>query len=331
MSRRRTKDDIVHQEMMGDHLIPFYRITTSDGVVADVPKHIRRIVSISKRTGRVDARGWQIAFKRNDHGTYNPFFPDGEEGPWISLDRATNALRRYLEKTPNTKQSGLKHKEFKRNIYKTGMPGIRIEWRFGRRNALYDLKIEARAGAYNPNKAIQFYVGTEFSIDEFKLRKALNESLKFRREHIAYAEANGQTFPKRAKTPKLDVDIHKVFNVLEYHKKQHSERLKKIALEKAEKWMSEKRLYRTFRNHRFYAERQIIEGQIVKVPDFLEVDDGEWICNYPLPDGSSYHSEIPITNNPEQDVIELISECFYESMMTNIPVPVDTLFSERRA
>lgn len=326
MAKRRSNHDILYTEMMGDHLIPFYRIETADGSVFEVPKHIRRIYSI--KNGKVNISGWQIAFNRKQLGIYNPFFSDKDRGPWIALEKATNDLRRFLQRTPNTKQSGLKIKETKRTIYKTGMPGIRIEWRFGRRNALYDLKIEARAGAYNPKKAKLFYVGTEFSANEERLRWALNEALRFRREHLSFAAANGQTFPRLRKQPRLEVDIERVFEVLRYHKEQHVEKLDEIAIEKASRWMAQKRLYMTFRNYRFYAKQTEFGYTKLKVPEFIWLEEGLWHCEYPLPDGEVHYEQIPVSKDPVSDITRLIADCFFESMMTSIPAPVDRLFSD---
>lgn len=327
MGNRRRKEDIVRTEMMGDHLIPFYRIITSEGLEFEVPKHIRRIVSRSK--GKVTARGWQIAYNRKDHGVYNPFFNDGESGPWLSLERAINDLRRFLGRTPNTRQSGLRLRESKLKIYSTGIPGIRLEWRLGKRNALYDLKVEARAGMYHPNKAKLIYVGTEFSASEERLRAALNEALKFRRQHYAYAAANGQTFPKIRKQPRLNVTIEQAYSMLEERKARHSERLDQLAIEKADRWMSQKRLYMTFRGYRFTAKRKSILNMDVKVPEFVWIEGNRWHCDYPLPDGGDYLSDIPMSENPVSDITRLMADCFLESMMTSIPAPVDRLFGNQ--
>ena len=71
-AKRRTKDDIVRIEMIGDHKIPFYNLVTVDNLHLEVPKHVKRICSL--KNGRISYSGWQIANVRKDVGAYNPFF-----------------------------------------------------------------------------------------------------------------------------------------------------------------------------------------------------------------------------------------------------------------
>lgn len=329
MAQRRTKKDIVKVETMGDFQIPFYAIVTADNLRMVVPKYVRRIYST--RNGKVNTSGWQIAFIRKGLATCHRFFPDRNQHPSQSLDSATRELRRFLDRTPNTKQSGLRLQETKTTIHRTGVSGIRLDWRFGKRNALYDLKVEVRAGAYSPSKTAQFYVGTEFSVTEDRLRWALNEAFKFRNQRIAYAKSNGQVFPKFKKPPRLDVDVQRAYDLLQHEKKRHQGRLREISMDKASRWMDELRLYKTFRGNRFYSTRQTVQGCSLKVPDFIELKGDEWICDFDLPDGSSYYDEVPLSSDPQSDVTRLIADCFYESMVTTMPAPVDRLFSDERS
>lgn len=329
MAKRRTKDNIVKIEAMGDYQVPFYRITTADGLDIVVPKYVRRIYSYSKSKRKVTAAGWQIAFIRQDFDPFNPFFPDGEHGPDVALERATEKLRRFLSRIPDTKRSGLKVRDTKTPIFRTGMPGIRLSWRFGRRSCLYDLQVEVRAGAYRPDRARLIYVGTEFSANEERLRLALNDALGFRRQQLAYAKANGQTFPPlRGKAPLLDVDITRAYEMLKHHKERDREKLHRIATERVERWMSQKRLYMTFRDYRFYAKSLVHNRQTFKVPDFIELEEDGWHYEYPMPDGLMHGGFSEVSDDPKGDVVAIMAKCFLECLMTNIPVPVDRLFDD---
>lgn len=323
MAKRRSKDDILRVEMMGDHEIPFYRIETSDGLVVEVPKYVRRI--FSKRNGKVNVKGWQIAYVRMDVDPFNPFFSDGDSGPYISLEKATDELRRFLSRTPNTKQSGLRLNETKQDLYRTGLSGVRLDWRFGRRNALYELKVEARAGVYTPSRTKVFYVGTEFSVTRERLERALVEARKFRDEQISLAAEKGQTFTNLLQKRDIQMTSNRAFEVLEHLKARNIDYLDSVAVERAERWMSEKRLYMTFRNHRFYADRRTVLGLSVKVPEFIWLEGKEWQFEFELPNGTLHQDFIPLSKDPKSDIIRAMADCFLESMLVSLPIRGEAL------
>lgn len=315
MAKRRSKSDIVRTEMMGDHEVPFYRIKTTDGIVAEVPKYIKRI--FSKRNGKINTAGWQIAYIRVDREPYNPFFSDLNNGPYQSLEKAIDDLRRFLARTPNTRLSGLRIEETKQDINRTGISGVRLDWRFGRRSALYELKIEVRAGAYDPERAKSFYVGTEFSITQERLDAAMEKARLFRNEQIVIASEKGQIFPKRTEQPNYVMTVDRAMQALKHHKERHIDYLDKIALEKAERWMSEKQLKMQFRNQKFTATPVTVKNETIKIPEFMWFEGDELQFEFALPDGTSYPDFTPITSNPKSDVTRAIADCFLESMLAN--------------
>lgn len=317
MANRRKKENILYHERMGDHDIPFYRLETTDGLIAEVPKYIRRIVS--RRQGKINAKGWQIAYVRLDVEPFNPFFPDSNSDPFISLNKAVNELRRFLSRTPNTRQSGLQLEERKRELYRTGIPGIRLDWRFGRRNALYDLKVEVRSGAYNPDRAKSFYVGTEFSVTRERLETVLAKAKQFRDQHVLLASENGQTFLKPIEEPAITMTADRALEILQKEKESRIDRLDQIAVEKAARWLSEKRLSMTFRNNRFKAKEAVVKGHRVKIPDFIWLEGDEWQFEFELPNGTLHQDFLPLSAHPKEDLERAMADCFLESMLVSVP------------
>ena len=327
-AKRRTAKDIVRTEQMGEHTIPFYSITTSDGVDAIVPKYIRRIYSRNRKNGSV-TKGWQIAFVREDFGSHNPFFADGEDGPHLSLETAIRGLRRFLKETPDVRRSRLRIRDSKRQMFKTGIAGVRLRWLFKRSRCVYQLFIETRAGAYSPETADLTYAGTEFSITEEGLREAFAKGVKFRRLHISNEMLKGNTFaPLRGRRPKVHVDLKQAFEVLEHQKDLDQDKTYAIVEEKVRKWASIKRRNLIFRGNNIQSTPHQVKGLSVKIPDFVELNGNEWLYEYPLSDGSLYGGSQKLSFDPREDIIEIMTECLFESVMSTPPLPVERLYEE---
>jgi hypothetical protein len=320
--RRRTKNDVSTFENIGGHVVPFYRVMLDDGNAYLVPKHIRRICDRDK-----SLLGWQISYKRVDVGYYSRFFHDNHS-PRDSLERAIRSLRKFLLEMPATRRSGLRIREDKNKIYKTGIAGIRIYWRLGRRASIYELKIEARAGApYSKETARNFFVGTEFSVTEESFNKALNRALAFRREKLSDAVSKGQTLPRiRGKRPRLTIDLDQAYRLLNEMKRRRAEDIEEHVRAKVESKLASRRRFSMFRNKPIKWTTKEVNGQRVKVPDFVSIDDYEWTYEYRLPNGVIYGGSLEISDDPADDIKGIVVECFTESVMATIEPPKDRLY-----
>jgi hypothetical protein len=320
--RRRGKSDVLYVETMGGHQIPIYRVELSDGCFYDVPKHIRRVSDAKSALN-----GWQISFNRLDTGYFSKYFPDANSTQ-IALERATRELRRFLRDTSTTRRARLRIREDKKKIHKTGIAGIRLYWRLGRRTSTHELRVEVRAGAvYSAHTAKSIFAGTEFSVTEESLKKAMMEGLDFRRQKLSDAAARGDTFPKiRGKRPKIIVDFPKVFETLKEMKMRSGSVIEEHVQQKVASRLASKRRFMMFRNRPIKWESKVVNGQTVKIPDFIELKDREWLFEYRLPNRCLYGGSIGLSLDPASDIEEIVTECFTESLMATIEAPVESLY-----
>lgn len=296
---------------MGDHLIPFYRLETSDGIVADVPKYIRRL---APRNGD---RLWQIAFNRISTGPFTRAFSDNNGDPHTSLKRATDELRRFLASTPNRKSSGLALSERKQGKSATGLAGVRYWWRFHKRTGLYELKLEARAGQYRADSVLIVSLGTEFSLTPKRLQAGLMRAVAFRKERIRMARESGQLIPaglENELAPALEMSD--VIDALKDTKERLSHQHVVAVERRVTQFMDSKRPMCEFRFKPIRKKHLYLEAETIRVPDFIDIENDALYFSFRLPDGSLYGDRVECSDSIEEDIKEIMRDCFHESIMT---------------
>lgn len=333
MPGKRAADALTRIETIHGHKIPFWLLTFSDGVTAEVPQFIRRIAP-GQNSKLVP--GWQIVINRKDFGQYSRFFADRPDesdrqgAAERSLNEAIRALPGVLRHVPVERRSGLQVRERKRRINSTGLAGIRTLWLFDRRTGVWNLKIDARIGGGSrsgADKRQRYHVGHEHSINEERLRRAGFEAWGWRRKKLQYLPTlyNESLAPRRGKVPSLRLDLERIFDQLREAKHRQYNQMVEYASDRAIKALSGKMRLTAWRGVPIRWRSIECPGQTLRLPECIELDETFWSMAWPCPDGSVYRASRPVSDSPLADLTRLIRDGLMAAAMITVTPEVESV------
>jgi hypothetical protein len=322
MASRRTKDDIVRTETIYGHTINYYRQQIETGEVLTVPTFIVRNSKL---------KGWQIRISRKLVGYFSKFYADGSfgESRKRSLAAVTKELRKLLRETNPQKQSGLRVREKKSKKGKLGIPGATYVWHLNKKRGIYELRINLRAGGERarPHFMKSIYVGTELTISEDIIRDKILVAARLRRQWTndlvsIYGE---KLKPRTGRPERINVDCDGIFEALAAIKERQADVLEEIVLRRVEDAMDGPETLQGWRGVSLKRKKVSLGEEKVTVPWFVKPEDGYWYYTFPLIDGSIYGDAIPISEDVNQDMREILAECMIESAKASRPIPRDVV------
>lgn len=314
---RRTPDMIVGELVAGDFTLPVYRLEIETGQRFDVPQYIKRI------QGKGLTPGWQIAFARQIPGRYFRFFSDSRHGdhPEVSLAVAVRALIAHLEGVDNIKISNLRQRETKSKPYRTGVAGVRTIWLYDKRTHSFNLKVEARIGLLSQDGEVQRrHVGSEFTVDEWNLRKHSHAVWKWRRQSVERrAQYKGEHLKKvRGRKNHLNLDMDVIYGQLVDFKNRNYLLIEQNVRDRIALAVSGEKRLTVWRKVPIRWKTVHVGDTTIRAPDFIDLDGDHWSYHFPLPDGASYGDSLAVSQHPLVDIQEIILECFMASVMTTV-------------
>lgn len=310
MIRKRNRKDPVKVENIHGHKIGFYEEKIGSEKVL-IPSHIRRIESPKGRL-----YGWQFVMVRQ--GVYAPsfFISDRNSGPIHSLDLATIKLRIHLKSIDPRRNLPYKLKEIKKGVNKTGLAGVRMDWKFNRKRSLYELSLEARAGEYVNSRALRIYVGTEHTVTSERLSEAFRKTRDFRQFQIKRVLV-GDTYKIPLMRPgrrKVGVTLEQAQKQLEDIKERHEQYLSEFV---QQSWPSLNALSKItqWRRSHFTWRTENVHDSTLAIPDYIERIEDEWEISLKLPNMTLYGDRVPIGYDPEASLVDLIHDGMTQHLM----------------
>lgn len=330
MPGKRPANALSRVETIHGHTVPFWNLTFSDGVTAEVPQFIRRIAPGQNR--RL-VPGWQIAINRKDFGQYTRFFADRpdeadrQRAAESSLDKALRALPGVLRHVPVERRSGLQVRERKKGNNRTGLAGIRSLWLFDKRTGVWNLKVDVRVGGgarAGADKRRRYHVGHEQSVNEERLRRAGFEAWGWRRQKLQYLPAlhNEILAPLRGHAPTLKLDLDRIFNQLRAAKQRQYNTMVSYAHDRANKALSGVMRLTSWRGVPIRWRSIQCRCWTLRIPECIDLEEDVWTMAWPCPDGSTYRASRPVSDSPLEDLTQLIRDgLIAAAMITLTPEP----------
>jgi len=324
MTRRRTKSDIVRTDTVSGHVVHYYRQQIKTGDVLEVPTFVVRNDAL---------KGWQIRISRKLTGYHSEFVSDGGCGdsPGRSLAVAIRKLYSALRKLDAQRMSGLRVTENPRKRIKLGVPGATVRWLLNKKRGIYELRISLRAGGGERRSARfmkMLYVGTEMSVTEERIRNKLHDVAGFRRRWVADHTSIYDEVPRKSRGRRkgIHVDVAAIEGELAEAKKRHASTIEQIVSRRVEDALSGPGVLQSWRGISLKRKSIQLDGQVISIPWFVDVEGDCWVYTFPLPDGSVLGDALPMSSDWKADMREILLECMLESARTNRSIPRDSLW-----
>lgn len=320
--QRRTKENRVRTEQVGEQTIHYYRMELDTGETLDVPTFIVRNTKL---------RGWQIRINRKLFGYHSEFFSDSHYGehPEPCLRAAIRRLKTILIQANPQRISGLFTTEKRGKRIKVGVPGVRPIWHLNKGHALFELRLDVRAGKSShtsPEYRKRLYVGSENQLTEQQVQEKLHQSARARRKWMN--ELGSRVDTSRGPKRKIDCSLDDIERELVRAKESQAEALTEAVRRKVKQAVKGYRHLIAWRGVSLRRKEITVGDRTVEMPWFVNLAgfDGDlWEYEFPMPDGSIYVDSTPVTEDSRADLETILEDCFMAYAFSNRPIERETV------